>query len=140
MGMVKQNSSTDKLHSLKKQSTINAAEMEIPELMKKISTVSSIKHVFEDQFNQRNACDKLEGEEFIHCLMEEHKDLHDLDYIQKQRELTLDGFVAGQLKKVPSLQDIQVNYEFASGKHPGLCQTEPLLDELEMKKVVKFKF
>ena len=30
MGMVKQNSSTDKLHSLKKQSTINAAEMEIP--------------------------------------------------------------------------------------------------------------
>jgi hypothetical protein len=55
--------------------------------------------------------------------------------VQKQRELTLDGFVAGQLKKIPSLQDVQITQSGIS-----VFQTAPLLDEVEMNNIVKFKF
>jgi hypothetical protein len=44
---------------LKKQSTVTAG-----------THGSSKKKVFEEEYNQFNACEKLEGEELMHCLME----------------------------------------------------------------------
>jgi len=61
---------------------------------------------FSEEFLEQNQIELEDTNEYQKCLMERSKNLLDTEYIQKQRELTIDGAMSAMISKTNSLGDL----------------------------------